>query len=66
MFENVTDISSYSYDPVKKELVSYDTPNIATMKAQYIASKGFAGAMYWDVSATAFWVYQSSANTIYM
>lgn len=50
MFENTTDISSYSYDASKKELVSYDTPNIATLKAQYVVSKGLAGQMFWDVS----------------
>lgn len=50
MFENTTDISSYSYDASKKELVSYDTPNIATLKAQYVVTKGLAGQMFWDVS----------------
>lgn len=50
MHENSTDITSYSYDPAKMELVSYDTPNIATMKAQYVVSNGLAGQMFWDVS----------------
>ena len=48
--ENSTDISAYSYDASKQELVSYDTPNIAKLKAQYAMSKGLAGAMFWDVS----------------
>lgn len=50
MFENFTDVSSYSYDPVKMELVSYDTPDIISLKAQYINSKGLGGAMFWEVS----------------
>ncbi|KIK63096.1 carbohydrate-binding module family 5 protein [Collybiopsis luxurians FD-317 M1] len=45
VFENTTDITSYSYDSSKKELVTYDTPTIAKLKAQYIASKGMAGAI---------------------
>lgn len=49
VFENTTDISSYSYDSSKMELVSYDTPHIATLKAQYVVSNGMAGQMFWDV-----------------
>ncbi|KAF4607345.1 hypothetical protein EYR38_001413 [Pleurotus pulmonarius] len=48
--ENTTDVTSYSYDAAKKELVSYDTPRIVTMKAQYVASKGLAGSMFWELS----------------
>ncbi|KAI0746667.1 glycoside hydrolase superfamily [Daedaleopsis nitida] len=50
VYENLTDVASYSYDSAKKELVSYDTPHIVTLKAQYAQSKGFAGAMFWDLS----------------
>ncbi len=32
------------------ELVSYDTPDIISLKAQYINSKGLGGAMFWEVS----------------
>ena len=49
MFENLTDVTSYSYDAAKKELVSYDTPHIASLKAQYVTSKGLGGNMFWDV-----------------
>ena len=48
---NTTDVSSYSYDPNKRELVSFDTPHIASLKAQYVMSKGLAGQMFWDVGA---------------
>ncbi|GJE98248.1 glycoside hydrolase family 18 protein [Phanerochaete sordida] len=50
VFENLTDVSSYSYDSAKKELVSYDTPHIASIKAQYVGSNNLAGNMFWDLS----------------
>ncbi|KAM5531156.1 hypothetical protein V8D89_015177 [Ganoderma adspersum] len=48
--ENTTDVSSYSYDSSKQELVSYDTPDIAKLKAQYVEAQGLAGSMFWDLS----------------
>ncbi|KIY65734.1 glycoside hydrolase family 18 protein [Cylindrobasidium torrendii FP15055 ss-10] len=50
VFENTTDISSYSYDSAKKELVSYDTPNIIKLKTQYVNDNALAGAMFWELS----------------
>ncbi|KAF8998382.1 glycosyl hydrolases family 18-domain-containing protein [Cyathus striatus] len=50
VFENTTDVTSYSYDSSKKELVSYDTPNIVKLKSQYINTKGLGGSMFWDAS----------------
>ncbi|KAI5117053.1 hypothetical protein M0805_005292 [Coniferiporia weirii] len=50
VYENLTDVTSYSYDASKKELVSYDDPHIASLKAQYVVSKGMAGQMFWDLS----------------
>lgn len=50
VFENLTDVTSYSYDSAKQELVSYDTPHIASLKAQYVSTKGLGGNMFWDVS----------------
>ena len=47
----MTSVASYSYDPVKRELISYDTPNIVAAKAQYVLEEGLAGAMYWEVGA---------------
>ncbi|KAG9077319.1 hypothetical protein FRC06_008983, partial [Ceratobasidium sp. 370] len=49
--ENLALGSSYSYDSSKKELVSYDTPNIIRQKAAYIKSKGLAGGMFWELSS---------------
>ncbi|KAJ3564511.1 hypothetical protein NP233_g8251 [Leucocoprinus birnbaumii] len=50
VFENTTDVTSYSYDSAKKELVSYDTPNIVKLKAQYVNSNGLGGSMFWELS----------------
>ncbi|TFK47348.1 hypothetical protein OE88DRAFT_1714540 [Heliocybe sulcata] len=50
VYENLTDISSYSYDATKKELVSYDDPHIVQLKAQYAQDQGLAGSMFWDLS----------------
>ena len=56
VFENLTDITSYSYDSTKEELVSYDTPHIASLKAQYVSTNNLAGNMFWDVSMALPWV----------
>ncbi|KAI0330677.1 hypothetical protein GY45DRAFT_730642 [Cubamyces sp. BRFM 1775] len=50
VYENLTDVTSYSYDSSKRELVSYDDPHIASVKAQYVRDKGLAGSMFWDLS----------------
>lgn len=50
VFENTTDVTSYSYDSAKREFVSYDTPNIVKLKAQYVNSKGLGGSMFWELS----------------
>lgn len=42
-------MTSYSYDSAKKELVSYDTPHIASLKAQYVNNNGLGGGMFWEV-----------------
>ncbi|KAI1798302.1 glycoside hydrolase superfamily [Ganoderma leucocontextum] len=48
--EDTTDVASYSYDSSKRELVSYDTPDIAKIKARYVQSKGLGGTFFWDLS----------------
>ncbi|KAI0816865.1 glycoside hydrolase superfamily [Trametes gibbosa] len=50
VIENMTDVTSYSYDSSKQELVTYDTPHIASIKAQYVRDKGLAGSMFWELS----------------
>ncbi|OKL60970.1 Endochitinase B1 [Talaromyces atroroseus] len=42
--------ASYSYDPVKKYMISYDTPKIAAVKAEYVTEMGLGGTMWWEVS----------------
>ncbi|KAH8589590.1 family 18 glycoside hydrolase [Bisporella sp. PMI_857] len=44
-------LASWSYDPVKRMLVTYDTPEAERRKAEYIKAKGFGGAMWWESSA---------------
>jgi hypothetical protein len=46
----MTDVTSYSYDSAKQELVSYDTPNIVRAKAQYAVKRGLGGSMFWELS----------------
>ncbi|KAJ7472248.1 glycoside hydrolase superfamily [Mycena galericulata] len=50
VFENTTDVSSYSYNSATEELVSYDTPDIVKLKAQYTVTNSLAGHMFWDLS----------------
>ncbi|KAG5635380.1 hypothetical protein H0H81_011471, partial [Sphagnurus paluster] len=50
VYENATDITSYSYDPVAREFVTYDTPDIVNLKVQYLKNKGLAGSMFWELS----------------
>jgi len=45
------EVASYSYDSSQRMMVSYDTPQIAQMKAQYIQSKGLGGGMWWESSS---------------
>ncbi|EHK98133.1 putative endochitinase 1 [Glarea lozoyensis 74030] len=43
-------LASYSYDPAKKHLVTYDTPKIAQEKGKWVKSQGLGGAMWWESS----------------
>ena len=49
MYEDLVDVASYSYDPVKRELVSYDVPDTVRIKAEYVRAKALAGCMFWEV-----------------
>ncbi|KAG9066210.1 hypothetical protein KI688_001431 [Linnemannia hyalina] len=44
-------VSSYSYDPAKRELITYDTPMVIDRKAEYVAQHQLGGAMFWESSA---------------
>lgn len=42
--------ASYSYNPAARKLISYDTPEVAKQKAQYILNKNLGGGMWWETS----------------
>jgi len=42
--------ASYSYDAAKKYMVSYDTPEIAKVKARFVKATRLGGSMWWEVS----------------
>jgi chitinase len=43
-------ISSYSYDPWTRELVTYDNVEAARLKAKYLMSRDLGGAVFWEAS----------------
>ncbi|KAH6904293.1 glycosyl hydrolases family 18-domain-containing protein [Coprinopsis sp. MPI-PUGE-AT-0042] len=50
VYENRTDMTSFSYDSAKREWVSYDTPNVIRQKAKYVQDNNLAGSMFWEMS----------------
>ncbi|KAK3933849.1 chitinase [Diplogelasinospora grovesii] len=42
--------ATYSYDPVSKELISYDTVSSVQHKVGYIQSRSLRGGMFWEAS----------------
>lgn len=43
--------ASYCYNAQQKTLVTYDTPNMAKIKVDFIKNNGLGGAMWWESSA---------------
>ncbi|KAK5126334.1 Endochitinase B1 [Meristemomyces frigidus] len=43
-------IASWCFDPSTRTMVSYDTPQVATQKVEYIKHNGLGGAMWWESS----------------
>lgn len=44
-------VASYSYDPSRRMMISYDTSQVARKKAEYIMSKGLGGGIQWESSS---------------
>lgn len=44
-------LSSWSWDPVKKEVVSFDTPKTAIWKTDFLKTERLGGAWWWDSSS---------------
>lgn len=44
-------IASWSYDNKTKQLVSFDTPEVQTLKAKYLQKEKLGGAWWWDSSS---------------
>jgi len=42
--------ATYSYDPAKREFVSFDTPELIAKKVEYLKNKGLGGTMFWEAS----------------
>lgn len=43
-------VASWSYNSKTRTMVSYDTPQAASQKAEYIKNNGLGGAMWWETS----------------
>jgi len=44
-------VASWSYDPVKHEMISFDSEDVARMKGEYIRKQNLGGSMFWELSA---------------
>ncbi|RUP46590.1 chitinase [Jimgerdemannia flammicorona] len=44
-------VASWSYDPVQRELVSYDAVKVVQKKSEYVHEKRLGGVMWWELSA---------------
>ncbi|KAF2400039.1 chitinase [Trichodelitschia bisporula] len=42
--------AAWSYDPAKREMVSFDTPQVVRQKVEYVRGQGLGGAMWWESS----------------
>ncbi|PGH11380.1 hypothetical protein AJ80_07171 [Polytolypa hystricis UAMH7299] len=43
-------LASWSYEPQVGKMVSYDTPDMARRKVEYILARGLGGGMWWELS----------------
>jgi chitinase len=50
VFTDKETLASWSWDPVKKQIVSFDTPKVAMWKTDYLKAEGLGGAWWWESS----------------
>jgi chitinase len=43
-------LASWSWDPIKKQVVSFDTPKVARWKTDFLKAEGLGGAWWWESS----------------
>lgn len=43
-------VASWTYDPIKRELVSFDSEEVARIKGKYIKKENLGGSMFWELS----------------
>ncbi|KAF2862138.1 glycoside hydrolase family 18 protein [Piedraia hortae CBS 480.64] len=43
-------IAAWSHDPSSRLMVSYDTPEVASQKVDYVKKNGLGGGMWWETS----------------
>ncbi|KIY50369.1 glycoside hydrolase family 18 protein [Fistulina hepatica ATCC 64428] len=50
MFRDEGACASWSYDYTRREMVSFDSPEVAQWKGAWIAQQGLGGSMFWELS----------------
>ena len=50
LFRDDKNVASWSYDYQKKEMISFDSEDVAFWKGKWIQDAGFAGSMFWELS----------------
>ncbi|KAF8906543.1 glycoside hydrolase family 18 protein [Gymnopilus junonius] len=50
VYHDQNNAASWSYDPSKREMISFDNEKVAEMKGHYIRKEGLGGSMFWELS----------------
>ncbi|KAI0785611.1 glycoside hydrolase [Abortiporus biennis] len=50
MFRDVHAVASWSYNYQSKEMISFDSEDIGSMKGDWIKREGLGGSMFWELS----------------
>jgi Chitinase len=51
VYHDEQDVASWSYNPQTKEMISFDSEQVAQWKGEYIKHKGLGGSMFWELSS---------------